>query len=133
MYLWRKLSDKQRGELLKFRLSNKYPWHTPRHTEGWNGRYLLTAACYEHRNIIGLNPARMDNLSERLLKTLGSHCEEIYAWCVLPNHYHVLVLTRKLKDLFQTSAFCTDGLPFNGTVRTMNVGAKFGLIARKQE
>jgi putative transposase len=105
MYLWRKLDDKQRKELLEFRRVNKRPLHSPRHVQGQNGRYLLTAACYEHRDIIGLNPARMDDFSERLLRAVGPHCEEIYAWCVLPNHYHVLVLIRKLKDLFRDIGF----------------------------
>ena len=41
----------------------------------------------------------MADFCERLLEKLGVHCEEIHAWCVLPNHYHALVLTRKLPDL----------------------------------
>jgi putative transposase len=59
----------------------------------------LTAACYEHRHTIGLNPKRFAEFSERLLTTLEEFCEEVYAWCVLPNHYHALVLTRKLPEL----------------------------------
>jgi putative transposase len=99
MYLWRKLNEKQREELLEFRRFNGRPWHSPQHREGQNGRYLLTAACYEHRHIIGLNPKRLADFSERLLKVLETDCEEIYAWCVLPNHYHALVLTVKLPVL----------------------------------
>src|ERR1017187_7694636 len=101
MYLWRKLNEKQREELLEFRRFNDRPWHSPKHQTNQNGRYLLTAACYEHRPIIGLNPERLGDFSERLLKTLRTHCEEIHAWCVLPNHYHALVLTRKLPVLFR--------------------------------
>jgi putative transposase len=101
MYLWRKLNEKQRGELLAFRCFNDRPWHSPRHQANQNGRYLLTAACYEHRPIIGLKPKRLGDFSGRLLETLGIHCEEIYAWCVLPNHYHVVVLTRKLPEALQ--------------------------------
>ena len=81
MYIWRKLNNKQRDELLKFRLSSKSPWHSPRHVEGWNGRYLLTAACYEHQNIVGLSPARMGDFSEQLLKILGTYSQEMYACC----------------------------------------------------
>jgi putative transposase len=59
----------------------------------------VTAACFEHRHVVGLNPKRLADFSERLLGVLEIDCEDIYAWCVLPNHYHALVLTRKLPDL----------------------------------
>jgi putative transposase len=99
MYLWRKLNEKQRGELLAFRRFNNRPWHSPQHVENQNGRYLLTGACYEHRHVIGLNPARLADFTEQLLKILEVRCEQLYAWCILPNHYHAMVLTRKLREL----------------------------------
>ena len=99
MYLWRKLNDKQRKELLESRRFNHRPWHSPLHAENQSGCYLLTAACYEHHHVIGLNPERLANFSEQLLKVLDAHSETIHAWCVLPNHYHALVLTRKLPEL----------------------------------
>jgi putative transposase len=99
MYLWRKLTEKQRRELLAFRRLNALPWHSPAHRIGQNGRYLLTAACYEHRHVIGRQPERMAQFSERLLVVLEPQCGEINAWCVLPNHYHALVLTTKLPEL----------------------------------
>ncbi|HKW30743.1 MAG TPA: hypothetical protein VJT54_15520 [Verrucomicrobiae bacterium] len=46
-----------------------------------------------------MSPRRLADFSERLLKILSVHCEDIHAWCVLPNHYHTLVLTRKLPEL----------------------------------
>ena len=101
MYLWRNLNEQQREELLEFRRINDRPWHSPQHRESQNGRYLLTAACYEHRHIIGLDPKRLSNFCERLLKTLEATCEDIHAWCVLPNHYRALVLTRKLPELLR--------------------------------
>jgi putative transposase len=101
MYLWRKLNEKQREELLEFRRFNDRPWHSPRHQTVQNGRCLLTAACYEHRPIIGLNSKRLGDFSGRLLEILGTHCEEIHAWCVLPNHYHAVVLTRQLPEALQ--------------------------------
>ena len=99
MYLWRKLNERQQEELLEFRKVNNRPWHSPEHRESQNGRYLLTAACYEHRHIAGLSPERLSDFTERLLATLDMSSEQIYAWCALPNHYHALVLTRKLPDL----------------------------------
>lgn len=41
----------------------------------------------------------MQDFSRDSFKILENFCDEIYAWCVLPNHYHVVVLTRKLSDL----------------------------------
>jgi len=101
MYAWRKLNLKQREELLTFRRLNDRPWHSPLHVESQNGRYLLTAACYEHRHIIGLNPKRVADFAEELVEILEAHGENLYAWCVLPNHYHALVLTRKLPGLLR--------------------------------
>jgi len=101
MYLWRKLDEKQRHQLLEFRRFHDRPWHSPPHLESQNGRYLLTAACYEHRHTIGLDPKRLADFSERLLTTLEGSCEDVYAWCVLPNHYHALVLSRKLPELLR--------------------------------
>lgn len=68
MYAWRKLNLKQREELLTFRRLNDRPWHSPLHVESQNGRYLLTAACYEHRHIIGLNPKRVADFAEELVR-----------------------------------------------------------------
>jgi putative transposase len=101
MYLWRKLNEKQRAELLEFRRFNDCPWHSPPHVVSQNGRYLLTAACYEHHHVIGKTPERLADFSGRLLKNLEMYSEEIYAWCVLPNHYHALVLTRMLPELLR--------------------------------
>lgn len=101
MYLWRKLTDKQRMELLEFRQFHSRPWHSPPHCETQDGRYLLSTACFEHHHIVGRNPARLAEFSDRLLVTLHLFCERVYAWCVLPNHYHALVLTRRLSEFLE--------------------------------
>ena len=99
MYLWRKLSANQQAELLEFRRFNRRPWHSPLHFESQSGAYLLTGACYEHRHIIGTNPQRIAMFAEQFLTVLDAGCETVHAWCILPNHYHALVLTRKLPEL----------------------------------
>ena len=99
MYLWRKLTDSQRQDLLGFRRFNSRPWHSPAHRVGESGRYLLTTACFEHLPVVGYSPERMAEFSEAWLKVLESFCDEINAWCVLPNHYHALVLTHQLPAL----------------------------------
>ena len=51
----------------------------------------MTAACYEHQPIIGLNPERMAAFASELLVTLRPRTADIFAWTLLPNHYHALV------------------------------------------
>jgi hypothetical protein len=53
-------------------------------------QYLVTAACYEHQGIIGKSPNRMAECEDELLRVVHELCSETYAWCVLPNHYHLL-------------------------------------------
>ena len=67
-------------------------------------QYLVTAACYEHEAIIGKSPNRMAECEDELLKIVHELCSETYAWCVLPNHYHLLLKTERIKDLRQALA-----------------------------
>lgn len=99
MYRWRKLNDKQRRELLDFRRKNSRPWHSLPHWAGEQSRWMLSAACYEHRHIIGLRLERMASFSEQFVDVLSANCDHIAAWCVLPNHYHALVHTHQLQTL----------------------------------
>ena len=100
MYAWRKLTKKQREELLEFRIHNHRPWHRPPHVFN-DGQFHLTGACFEHRPHIGLNLTRMADFSRELLETLGENTDQLLAWCVLPNHYHLLVATNDLKRIKQ--------------------------------
>ena len=89
-YYWRRLSPAEREKVLALRKAQHRPWHSPPHaTEG--GRYLLTAACYEHAPVIGDTGRRLADFEEALLECLGPWVvRPIHAWVVLPNHYHVL-------------------------------------------
>ena len=99
-YLWRQLNDKQRKELLAWRKDRGYPWHSPPHRPNFGHlRFLISAACYEHHHYIGESPDRMDNFSRELLKVLGVHASQTFAWCVLPNHYHILVEATNVRGL----------------------------------
>jgi len=95
-YLWRKLTPDQRDELLAYRRLMRRPWHRPPHFGRGFAHYVITAACFEHRPIIGSSPARMAWFSEVLLKAF---MDPPSAWCVLPNHYHVLARIKNLKGL----------------------------------
>ena len=88
MYYWRNLSPRERLEVLARRKALGCPWHSPPHTHG-GGRFLLTAACFEHKNIIGKSVSRLVKFEEKLLTNIQS-CFEIRTWVILPNHYHVL-------------------------------------------
>jgi putative transposase len=101
-YLWRQLTLKQRGELLAWRKDRGYPWHSPPHRPNFGHlRFLISAACYEHRHYIGETPKRMDAFSRDLLAILAVHAKQTFAWSVLPNHYHVLVEASDIKNLLR--------------------------------
>jgi putative transposase len=100
MYSWRKMNVKTRQDVLRTRRLRCLPWHSPPHDKDEIGRcYLLTAACFEHRSIVGRSPARMTDFEETLLTTLDPNATRILAWAVLPNHYHVLVQSDELRSL----------------------------------
>lgn len=97
MYQWRRLSADERTELLAARKQHKLPWHRPPH---WKheapARFHISAACYEHTPVIGRSPARMDAFANDLTGACAAHETHLFAWCLLPNHYHLLV---ELSDL----------------------------------
>ena len=100
MYEWRKMTAEQKASILKLRQSQRRPWHSPPHLDlEANLQYLLTAACYEHAHIIGKTPERMAECEDEVLRVTRELCSEIYGWCVLPNHYHLLLKTERIKDL----------------------------------
>jgi putative transposase len=105
MYNWRKMSEEDRTEVLKVRMARKQPWHAPPHWK-YEGlvRFIVTSACYEHQPIIGLHLERMYEFEHDLLATCNDFGATVYAWCVLPNHYHLLLQTDKIAE------FQKDGL-----------------------
>ena len=99
-YLWRQLAPKQREELLAWRKERGYPWHSPPHRPNFGRlRFLISAACFEHRHLIGTTPKRMEKFSRDLLALLERQASQTFAWCVLPNHYHALVDAPDIKAL----------------------------------
>ena len=90
MYNWRQMTDEQKTEVLNNRKLNGQAWHAPAngYLKTW---YHLTAACYEHQSLLGLSPNRIIDFEKVMLASLNKVCESVVAWCVLPNHYHVLI------------------------------------------
>jgi putative transposase len=95
MYNWRKINDTEKCKVMKYRKMQKLPWHCPPHFEG-SGLYHLTAANYEHKIIIGKDFERMQQFENELLSFLESE-NTVKAWCILPNHYHLLIDVEDLK------------------------------------
>ena len=62
-------------------------------------RYLVSAACFNHESIIGVSSERMTEFEADLLEKCKVFCLAIHAWCVLPNHYHVVVKSDRIKAL----------------------------------
>jgi len=100
MYLWRQMTEIQREDARRYRRTCHFPKHSPPHFEvSGRGTFLVTAACYEHAHVIGENPTRMSDFESDLLSACEQFGAEIFAWCLLPNHYHVLLKTADIKAL----------------------------------
>ena len=47
----------------------------------------------------------MAECEDELLRVVHELRSETYAWCILPNHYHLLLKTERIKDLRHALAF----------------------------
>jgi len=101
-YHWRQLTPEQQQELLHWRQDHHEPWHSPPHRPLFADlQYHITAACFEHQNHIGKRPERLDTFTAAWLALFNDYTKKIFAWCVLPNHYHILIETSDILDLFR--------------------------------
>jgi putative transposase len=100
MYDWRKMTEEERAEVLRIRKGRGLPRHSPPHLEfvGFV-TFIITAACYEHAHIIGKTVERMAECEREILETCRKLNARVFAWCILPNHYHILVRTDDIKGL----------------------------------
>jgi putative transposase len=105
MFNWRNMSPQERQTTLELRKSKHRPWHSPPHRYLPGARrYLISAAIYEHEPTIAYTAERMDEFSEMLLYSCQAHAMKIHAWCVMPDHYHVLVRSDDLRSLLHSLA-----------------------------
>jgi putative transposase len=100
MYYWRRLTDEQCAEVLRERKGRRLPWHSPPHWD-FDGpvTVIITAACYEHKHLIGRSTVRIAEFEQELLAAAEEFASKIFAWCILPNHYHLLARTERIREL----------------------------------
>lgn len=99
MYDYRNLTPEQQEAIMDFRRQTLRPWHSPPHRDFEVERqFLVSAACYEHRPIIGMTPERMTACESALVEVCEKFASAVYAWCVLPNHYHLLIRTGEIRQ-----------------------------------
>jgi putative transposase len=107
MYEWRKMSETEREKALTERKARRLPWHAPPHFEyAGEQRFIISATCFEHQPIIGASAERMAECESALIEICDDLSARLYAWCVLPNHYHLLIKTDELeKFLYRIGKF----------------------------
>ncbi len=92
MYRYRGLTPEEKDEILQQRQSYGFPPHAPPHLHDIEGWFLITAATYEHRHHFQTGEERTWILEE-LRKELQIPNISISGWVVLPNHYHLLLVS----------------------------------------
>ena len=109
-----KLTPEKRRELVSERKKRGFPWHGPPHFDDQEQFHIVTAACYQHREILDSHE-RLCWFESELIDHLKKSEISCAAWVVLPNHYHVLVKTSDV-NLFSHN----QGLLHGRTSKVMN-------------
>ena len=90
MYTYRKLSPKQREDVLAQRTLMQRPLHAPPHFHDGPHTYMLSAAHFEHTSIMNAKPRRREFQDKLLAFSAERAGAEVFAWCILPTHWHLL-------------------------------------------
>jgi putative transposase len=98
MYNWRDWTPEERKEVLDWRMESGSVWHAPAHfrRDRW---FHVTAACYEHRPLVGKSRERMSRFAREVCSVFSLPRARVAAWCLLPNHYHVLAEVYLLEEV----------------------------------
>ncbi len=87
------MTSEQREDVVSLRKSQQVPWHTPPHRDSDRKLFHISAACYEHVNHIGFSEARIISFEKELIDKISKANSLVLSWCILPNHYHILIRT----------------------------------------
>ncbi len=100
MYDWRRMTADERRQALETCRARKLPWHSPPHLdlEGTR-RYLVSAVVTNMPTLSAEATSEMTECEDEVVAICHNFCESLYAWCILPNHYHVLVKTDQIREL----------------------------------
>ncbi len=92
MYIWRNMTTKQRVELILARKKHGYPMHSPPHFNYKDTHcFHISAANYKHQAIVGASLQRLEQFAHDLCGLFDDEADScLYAWCLLPNHWHLL-------------------------------------------
>jgi putative transposase len=94
-YEYRKLSPKERAEIVRYRSERGYPLHAPPHPFREAGAYLISAANFEHKALMKSSERRTE-FEMQLLNILHEISDDVVAWVILSNHYHFLAYVQSL-------------------------------------
>lgn len=94
-YEYRRMTPEERQRVVEQHRALGYPLHAPPHPYRGEGRYLITAANFEHALIMA-SPQRLTEFEARLMDALAAIEATVYAWVILPNHYHLLLAVMTL-------------------------------------
>ena len=79
----------QRAQVVAQRQRDHQPWHALEHRVSEDQTYIITGTCYQHSSLMHHEARRLE-WQEKLLDLLEDLQATTFAWCVLPNHYHLL-------------------------------------------
>ena len=80
MYDYRRMTREERARVNEYRRLRNLPCHSPPHwAMGFSSQYLITAACFEHAQIVGKSTDRLTECEEKLLDACKRHATKIYA------------------------------------------------------
>ena len=97
-YEYRKLTPREREEIVRYRQERGYPLHAPPHPFRNAGYYLVTAANFEHATIMD-SPHRRTEFEILLLEAMQNIQAKVIAWVILLNHYHILIDVESLDSV----------------------------------
>jgi putative transposase len=97
MYEYRKMTAKQREVVVEERRQRGFPLHRPPHLDAPGEFRIITATCFEHREILSTFE-RLFWFEKELFQLFTDLSIPCTAWCVLPNHYHALVQIDDIKE-----------------------------------